>query len=282
MNAHELLLDSLEQRCTKYLEERQRCKDEFSDDAVHDLRVASRRFLALLSLLQTLDSKPYSKKLRLLFKKQLDSLDDLRDTQVMRAEIAETVATLPELEHFWEYIRKREKKLLKIAQGEINDSKTGKITRRAEKIKDDLTGALGERDLTPNLLSAVDDVNLTVRRRMGQVDHTRAAIIHSVRVAFKKFRYMVEIIYPLLPGFPETQLDAMHEYQSRMGEIQDVEVFLRTLDKFAHKHESYDPQPVREIYEQRHTELIDAYIDKMDELLTFWRESPEKPFPWEK
>lgn len=281
MNAHELLLDSLEQRYSKYMEERQRCKDEFTEAAVHDLRVASRRLLALLILLQNIDSRPYLKKLRRLFKEQLDSLDELRDTQVMRAEIAESVATLPELEPFGEYLQKREKKLLEIALDEISGTKTGKLSRRIEKIRGDLTGRLAERDLTPTLLAAVDDVNLTVRRRMGQVDHTRAAIIHTVRVAFKKFRYMVEIIYPILPGFPEKQLEAMHEYQSRMGEIQDVEVFLRTLDKFADKHKSYNPQPVREVYEQHHTELINAYIDKMDEFFTFWREAPEKPFPWE-
>jgi CHAD domain-containing protein len=282
MSTSELLIDSLEQRCTKYLEERQRCADEFSDDAVHDLRVASRRFLALLILLQKIDSPPYLKKLRRTFKKQLDSLDELRDTQVMRAEIEEAVTTLPELEPFGAYVKKRERKLLKIAKREINAIKQGKISRRVEKLKDNLAGPLANRDLTPDLLSAVDDVNADIRQRMSQVDHTRAAIIHRVRVAFKKFRYMVEIVYPILPGFPEKQLDAMHEYQTRMGEIQDVEVFLRTLSKFADKHKDYDPQPVREVYEQRHAELINAYINKMDGFFAFWRETPEKPFPWEK
>jgi CHAD domain-containing protein len=282
MNAHELLLDVLNQRSSKYVEERRRCEEEFSDDAVHDLRVASRRFLALLTLLEIIDSRQSLKKLRRTFKKQLDSLDELRDTQVMRAGIAESVAALPELEPFGEYLRKREKKLLKAAEGEIIETKTGKISGRVEKIRDDLTGQLAGRDLAPSLLSAVDNVNLTVRQRMGQVDHTRAAIIHRVRVAFKKFRYMLEIISPLLPNFPESQLEAMHEYQSRMGEIQDAEVFLRALDKFADKHKSYDPQPVRQVYEQRHTELINAYINKMDEFFTFWRETPEKSFPWEK
>src|SRR5512135_3622582 len=100
MNAQELLSGSLEQRYLKYLDERQRCHDDFSEDAVHDLRVASRRLLALLTLLQFVDPQPYSKKLSRIFKKQLDDLDDLRDTQVMRAEISEAAATLPEIAPF--------------------------------------------------------------------------------------------------------------------------------------------------------------------------------------
>jgi CHAD domain-containing protein len=92
---------------------------------------------------------------------------------------------------------------------------------------------------------------------------------------------MLEIIYPILPGFPEAHLKNMHSYQTVMGEIQDVEVLLQTLEEYATNHEVYDPQPVKSFYEQRHTELINTYIENMHEFITFWRETPDKPFPWE-
>ena len=50
MPADDLLLTALTQRYEKYLAERKRCKDEFSEEAVHDLRVAGRRLLALIEL----------------------------------------------------------------------------------------------------------------------------------------------------------------------------------------------------------------------------------------
>ena len=116
---------------------------------------------------------------------------------------------------------------------------------------------------------------------MRRVDPVQPSSIHRVRIAFKKFRYTLEIIHPLLPGFPETQFKNMHNYQTAMGEIQDVEVLLQTLDDFVTRHTDYDPLPVRQFYQKRHTELINAYIENMNEFFTFWREKPEKPFPWD-
>ena len=96
MSAHELLKTALNQRYEKYIAERKRCKEEFSEEAVHDLRIAARRVLALIELLRAVAPSPHLQKLRRAFKDQLDSLDELRDIQVMLAEISETLETLPE------------------------------------------------------------------------------------------------------------------------------------------------------------------------------------------
>jgi CHAD domain-containing protein len=281
MNAQELLINSLEQRYLKYTAERQRCKDEFSEEAVHDLRIASRRLLALLTLLRAIDPQPRLQQLRRLFKNQLDGLDELRDTQVMLAEISEAIATLPEIEPLEKYLQKREKRLLKTVEQEVRALKNSSISKHIEKIQQDLIGPLAGQDLTASLLSAVDEASSTVNRRMEQVDPAQPATIHRVRIAFKKFRYMVEIIHPILPGFPETQLKSMHDYQTAMGEIQDMEVMLRTLANFASRHKTYDPQLVRQFYEQRHSEALAVYLEDMGQLHIFWRPAPDQPFPWE-
>jgi CHAD domain-containing protein len=281
MNAQELLINSLEQRYSKYTVERQRCKDEFSEEAVHDLRIASRRLLALLTLLRAIDPQPRLQQLRRLFKNQLDGLDELRDTQVMLAEISEAIATLPEIEPLEKYLQKREKRLLKTVEQEVRALKNSAISKHIEKIQQDLIGPLASQDLTASLLSTVDDANLTVNRRLEQVDPTQPATIHRVRIAFKKFRYMVEIIHPILPGFPEPQLKSMHDYQTAMGEIQDMDVMLRTLADFANRHKTYDPQPVRQFYGQRHSEALAAYLEDMGQFHVFWRPAPDQPFSWE-
>jgi CHAD domain-containing protein len=281
MPAQELLLTALNQRYEKYLAERKRCKAEFSEEAVHDLRIAARRLLALVELLQAIDPQPRLQKLRRDFKDQLDSLDDLRDTQVLLVEISEMLETLPELAPLQKFLQKREKRLLKAAESDVRAFKTGAIARQIANIQVSLAESAASRDLTEPVLEAVDEACLTVSQRKGRVDPAQPASIHRVRVAFKKFRYMVEIIHPILPGFPETQLKNMHEYQTTMGEIQDVEVLLQTLADFTVKHETYDPQPARRFYEQRHAELINAYIENMHEFFTFWRATPDQPFPWE-
>jgi CHAD domain-containing protein len=283
MTAQKLLLTALDQRYEKYRAERKRCKDEFSEEAVHDLRIATRRLLALIDLLRAIALAKYPglQKLGLIFKDQLDSLDDLRDTQVMLAEISEMLATLPKLAPLQKFLQKREKRLLKAAERNVHTFKSKVIAAHIDNIRAGLAEPAASHDLTARLLTAVDEVCLTVGQRKGRVDPALPASIHRVRVAFKKFRYMLEIIHPLLPGFPEMQFKDMNNYQTMMGEIQDVEVMLQTLEDFSAGREDYNPQPVRCFYEQRHAELINIYIKNMNEFATFWRETPDKPSPWE-
>jgi len=128
----------------------------------------------------------------------------------------------------------------------------------------------------------VDDAFLITRQRRNWVNPAQATSIHRVRVAFKAFRYMVEITHPILPDFPLEDLKTMHDYQSLMGEIQDVEVIMQALADAPVQVSSFDPEPVRRYYERCHAEAISAYLEGMNQLDTFWRFAPDQPFPWEK
>ncbi len=280
MSAQEILLTALDQRYEKYRAERKRCKVEFSEEAIHDLRISTRRLMALIDLLRVITPHPNLQKLRRALKDQLDNLDDLRDTQVMLVEISETFESLPELAPFQKSLQKREKRLLKIAEIEVRKFKLSAISKHIGNGRAGLA-EFDNQDLPAHLLAVVDDAFLTVFQRKERVDPAQSATIHRVRVAFKKFRYMLEIIYPILPGFPVVNFKRMHDYQTIMGEIQDVEVFLHTLDDFSAKHNMYDFQSVHRFYEQRHSDGINAYIENMNELVAFWRETPDKPLPWE-
>ncbi len=281
MTAQDLLMNALGQRFEKYQAEHKRCKAEFSEEAVHDLRVATRRFLAIVELLRTVQPDPNLQKLRRLLKNQLDSLDDLRDTQVMLAEISEMLENLPDLAPFQKFLIKREKRLLTRAQEDVGDFKSGTFSGRVESFQANLSNPVFSHDLLSQLLACVDDSFSTVSRRSKRVDTTRPASIHRVRVAFKKFRYMIEIISPLLPGLPDEQFKRMHHYQAGMGDIQDVEVFMQNLEDFFKKHKTQDSEPIRRFYMQRHDELINAYVENMNEFVTFWRSEPEQAFPWQ-
>ncbi len=278
--AQTLILEALAQRWKNYRAQRKACRQEFSEEAVHDLRVAARRMLALIEALRGALPHPRLKKLRRDLKLQLDSFDALRDTQVMLADISEHIAQLPELSALQQFLQKREKRLLHSAQKQIEGFQTDAIARRIHKTRQMLQNNPSDA-LSARLLGAVDDAYQTVIQRYGLVDPSQPASIHRMRVAFKKFRYMVEVIHPLLPGFPTNLLKRLHDYQTAMGDIQDVEVFLQTHAHFAARHADYDPHPVRLFYERRHAELIFAFVASMHALHTFWRAAPEQPFPWE-
>ena len=281
MTAQDLLLTALAQRYEKYQAEHNRCKTEFSEEAVHDLRVSTRRFLAIVELLRAVQPDQNLQKSRRILKDQLDSLDDLRDTQVMLAEISEMLEFLPDLAPFQKSLLKREKRLLAAAQVAVGEFKAVTISRKVESIRVWLSEPAFSHDLLSQLLACVDDAFLKVVRRSQRVDSTRSASIHRVRVAFKKFRYMLEIISPILPGFPQEQFKRMHGYQAGMGDIQDVEVFLRNWDDFVARHKIPSSESVSSFYEQRHVNLINAYVENMNEFVTFWRQEPDQAFPWQ-
>ncbi len=280
MTAQVFLLNALGQRYEKYQIEHKRCKAEFSEEAVHDLRVATRRLLAIVDMLRIVAPDPNLQKLRGLLKAQLDSLDELRDTQVMLVEISEMLESLLELAPFQKFLVKREKRLLKTAQVDVGQFKLGTISRRIATIRARLSEPEISHDLLAQVLAGVDDAFSTISRRAQRVDSAQPASIHRVRVAFKKFRYMLEIIYLVLPGFPEGQFKQMHAYQSGMGDIQDVEVFLQSLEDFTARHKAKNSETVLRFYQQRHTDLINAYIENMNEFKIFWREMPDRSFPW--
>jgi hypothetical protein len=74
----------------------------------------------------------------------------------------------------------------------------------------------------------------------------------------------------------------MHDYQSLMGEIQDVELIMQALADAPQHVAAFDPEPVRRYYERCHADAISASLATMHRLATFWRPAPDQPFPWEK
>jgi CHAD domain-containing protein len=274
------LTESLEKGWKTYLAALKRCRLEFSNEAVHDVRVAARRMMAVIQLLNTVSPRPRLQKIIRTFKEQLDQLDDLRDTQVILAEVSESIQHLPQLQGFQKQQRHLERQFLKTLRKQIRNFQTKELTRRIRKVHETLVNESPE-GFETFVLQAVDEAYLLTSQRLNLVDAARPATIHRVRIAFKNFRYMVEIVHPLLMEFPHERLKSMHDYQSRMGEVQDAEVFMQTLSDYADGASLDDPEAARLYYEHRHAESIIAYIEDMNRLYSFWRAAPDQPFPWE-
>jgi len=280
MDAKDLLLDSLDKGGAAYRVKLNLCREEFSKSAIHDLRTSLRRLLALLDVVAFVASGSRVKKLSDSLKEQLDGLDDMRDIQVMLDKVSENIDTFTELKPLQKYLEKREKRKQRAAEQHVKDIKLGSINKRLLKLCEAVED-LSPEELHGKLPQAVDEAYLKVMQLYGEIDLAQPATIHYMRVAFKKFRYMVETIYPSLPDFPESQLDRMHGYQTQMGDIHDTQVFLETLARFAEGRDSYDPEPVRRFYEQILAEDLSEFIKNKDEVINFWRPTPLAAFPWE-
>ena len=278
---NQFLLSALDDRWKNYRLELKRCRAEFSNEAVHDLRVASRRMLAFIRLINSISPHPRLQKLRRYFKDQLDEFDDLRDTQVILAEISETLQELPQLQEFQDHLQSVEKRLLKTLRKKLKVIDLFDVSKRIRRLRESLKTDSSD-DLVLKTFQAVEDAFLITQRRRDWVNPSQATSIHRVRIAFKTFRYTVEIVHPLLDNFPAANLKRMHDYQSLMGEIQDVEVILQALTDAPVNVASFDSEPVRRYYEDCHAKAISAFLENMNQLDNFWSSAPDEPFPWEK
>ena len=280
MDAKNLLLDSLDQSGAAYRKNLKLCQDEFSRKTVHDLRTSIRRLLAILDVVRFVTSASRIEKLSDRLKEQLDDVSHLRDIQVMLDRVSEDLDGLPELEPLQKYLKKREKREQSSSQKHVENVKPGWIKKQLPKLQETLHDFSAD-ELNNKLPQAVDEAYLTVVQRYSEIDPAQLVSIHHLRVPFKKFRYMVEAIYPCLPDFTEAQLQKMHDNQTQMGDIHDLQVLLEILGKFAEDNDSYNPEPVRRFYERSLADQLSNYLKNKDDVLHFWRATPLAVFPWQ-
>lgn len=281
MEAKDILLEALEARWSKYRAELKASREGFSEEAVHDLRVATRRLLAYFDLLRAIIPHKRIQKIRRALKDHLDELDDLRDVQVMLVDVTEAMHELPDLKPFQVHLRKEEKQHLRIVRKLVKAWDVKSLSKRVEKMRE-MVLELPDENLAPMLLLALDHAFARVLQAYTSMDAEHVASIHKLRIAFKKFRYSVEIVHHLLQNFPETNFERMHDYQSTMGEIQDSEVASQHLTDLDASAALPGLELVTSYYASRLQTAVLNFIEDKGEVLVFWRNSPDQSFPWEK
>ncbi len=283
-------LSAFDDHWDDYRKQLKAARHEISEDSIHDLRVSARRMQALSGIIRGLDAHPRVKKLRRFIRKQLNELDDLRDTQVMVQEAQQRVASVPQLAPFSAYLQVRSGDLAGTAQKDLRKSQPSVLKPRIKKIRKVVKKHSDDSDLVERLLEAVDKAHRKTRGRFDKLDANDPNTVHRVRIAFKEFRYMVEVVQPFLPGYPEDYPGKMHDYQDAMGKVHDTTVLLEALKEYKQDRQQrgtsqppeFHAEPVKVYYRERLTDLIRSYFQRKDELFGFWRAAPDQPFPWEK
>ncbi len=263
----------------RYRAELKRIRSEFAEEYVHDLRVSIRRLIVIMGMGRAVTGQKKVKRARILLKSQLDAFDKLRDTQVQLVITEEMQEELPEIIVYRDFLREREKQQILHLQKKIKEFSTAGLSQRVTRLENALL-AKSNPEVRTAVWSAVDRSYARVLQSEQAIQPENTASIHQVRLAFKKFRYRVESIHPLLPHPPEDLMRRLHDYQAAMGEIQDVEVGLQMLDSFIARSGVAIPQ-VRTKFAEMHQARIDSFLDQAHNPHNFWRAAPDQPFPWE-
>jgi CHAD domain-containing protein len=202
-------------------------------DAVHQVRVASRRLRSILAsfrpVLDVERTEPLRAELRWLARR----LAEARDGEVVLAHLREVVAAEPE-ELVLGPVAAR------LQQTQVQEEQAGReraletlVEDRYLRLLDDLHGLLADPPLTPRAAGPARPLMRTALRRSARrlarrieaadrvIGTDREAALHDVRRAAKRVRYTAEVARPLLGRRVKALERCMEQVQDVLGGQQD-------------------------------------------------------------
>jgi CHAD domain-containing protein len=272
-------------QCCRYRKTFKQCQRDFSENSVHELRVETRRMLALGALLRAMWRDDRLVEIERCLKRMFKRFSRLRDTHVELMFVEEAQECFPELAKFHKALAKREVRLTRRLEAGVDKFPLRRLQKLVQDVRKNHRSrrkrASGHQSDWSRLYRHLDEAFKRVTVLRNEINPQDSVTIHRVRVAFKKFRYLVELLQSMLPGVTAHQIEAMHEYQSMMGEIQDIETLQGALDEYVSKRKSRLGKHLhfRDYLRKRRTALVRTYLHQADRLESFWppRRVPGRP-----
>ena len=151
----------------------------------------------------------------------------------------------------------------KFIENAVNRAKIRLMARRAT-----VTVSAASKIINDAVDRSFDNVN-------GKLEYVTIAdysTIHSVRLTFKPFRYLLEMLQPLIP-IERKQLRSAQSLARTMGKIQDIEVLMKGLVEFKWKKDSAR-QAMIEIWldlERRRTDAAQHFLRSLPKFGSIWK-----------
>jgi len=262
-------------RFRRHMKRRQRP----SKKGVHQLRVEARRVIAVLAVLHSIVPSRETDRLERCIKDAFRGSARLRDTHVRVLLIEKESESFPELKPLRKVLRKREKRFVRRFEKCIACVRRAKLNKSIRDLRKCLRRTLrNSANEERGLRALLKEVNRAHRRtvvllrraRQSPSGKTSPARIHRVRVAFKKFRYQVEVLEPLIAGLSSRELRQMRNWQDTLGEIQDTDLLRIFIAKRAARKGNGTLDRFLEHLDERQKHLIREFLASADQLLEFW------------
>jgi CHAD domain-containing protein len=273
-----LLATSLDDRWRTFLRQIVRARRHPSEVAIHDLRVATRRLLATLSLLDSVLPGGRLRKARRQLRGHLKAFNNLRDVQVQLLRARALRRRFPQLRPFVADLVRSERRLMRVAGAEVRRIRCAPLERTMGEEVEKLLSLYAEEPMRRAGLATLHGAGAsafaTVMLRFLELDYTDPRSIHRLRVAFKKFRYTLEIIRPMLGWIRKAHLKRMNAYQTAMGEIQDLEVLTSSVKSFARRQARVASLSFITVYQylaEERRRVLEDFRGRAGAVRGFWR-----------
>lgn len=272
-----ILIASLEGRWHTFQTQLRRTRRRSTEASVHDLRVSMRRLMATADMIRTLVPDEGLEKTRRSLRKHLKAFNQLRDTHIQILALRALTREYPPLRQLGAELRAREAKLIREARATIVSIKPTQLERSLADVSVRLGTLLhlpGMQGVaTATVIGALGAAFARAFELRQQVNPGDPSSIHRLRVVFKRCRYMLEVLQPILPGVDRRFLKSLNAYQTRMGDIQDMQVVTACVNRFT-LNSRYAPTlslvPVQQRLAEMRKHRVDEFLVRADELYGLW------------
>lgn len=208
-------------------------------DDIHDLRVASRRFRAVLDLYCRLSSKCVERGQIKSVRKLTRTLGGLRNLDEAVIFFQDRTATEAfsgsMLERTLNGLRSRELRRIGKALNSFEHRKLDRIVRKiVTRIRLDRITERNDPSIPAIFSEVSEDMYRPIHEALaGSTVSGHRAERHALRIAIKKWRYFLEIVAQVLDRDCSRILEQLKEYQSFLGRMNDIvefEALLRDMD----------------------------------------------------
>jgi CHAD domain-containing protein len=225
----------------------QKIEVEITENEIHDKRVILRRIFQILAAYKMNPSKVKNGE------KAFKLFGKLRDIQVQKLKL-ESVEQTPGITDYLESLNDKE---VEIKEKVRKFCKKKELEFPAIKKKYKLDKSKIYSKITKSLDKLIERV------QSKSIDD--AEDIHKIRIAFKKFRYKVEVLSFIEP-IEDSKLEMLKMFQDKLGDIQDYEVLIKGIKKYCKKRKIEEDEMIEQ-FEQDQNTLIENF-DNQIELFT--------------
>ncbi|RJS24101.1 CHAD domain-containing protein [Corallococcus sp. H22C18031201] len=237
-------------------------------EAVHDLRVATRRLRAALHVFRPLGRM---KTLEREVKRFQDALGQVRDLHVQADWLDTAARRHPQLQPGISALRS--------THLSDEEARSQRLSFEAQRWSTCTVPLLHARlkDLKDSHRFISRPIRKQLRQRLRRVDKSMAhhaethdpATAHTLRKELKKLRYEIELLQPARP-MPDTALQVIERLQDRLGSLHDADVRLALLEHDATQGPLPERQAARTLLPLVREER-DANATQVEHALRHWR-----------
>lgn len=223
-----------------------------SEQEIHDKRVILRRIFPILAAFRVKPSKVKNGE------KAFKLFGQLRNIQVQILKL-ESVEQTPEMAEYLAFLKAIE---LKSDEKVIRFCKKKELAFPSIKKKPQVAKTKIYKKANESLAKLI--------KKIQARSNDNAYDIHKIRIEFKKFRYIVEILLSI-ENVDDVRLEKIKMYQDMLGEIQDYEILMDGIKRF-YKKRKLNSSEIIEIFEKNQKTLIEKFDKELETVIQVCRD----------